>query len=82
MSREIEDVLRDLAKQGRFSHLSLASTHDGQFEAAWRGVAGQDHRIVKHPDPVCALRGAMTGRPGDVPKPARRKAASDDGLLV
>lgn len=86
--KTIEDLLRAAAASGNLNHISIASTANGGWEAAYRGVATADHRIFQHADVVCALRGAMTGRPGD-PPPKRRKAAppppppaDDEDLLV
>lgn len=59
---DIETALRKAAKAGRLNHVSLAATWDGKFEAGYRGITSEQHRTVKHADPVAALIGALTGR--------------------
>lgn len=75
--KPLEDLLREAAKSGRLNHLSIAWLHTGLWGAAYRGQAHTDHRMVDHPDVVCALRAALTGKPGSAPvieKPKRTRA--------
>ena len=73
---DLESTIRSIAKAGRLNHLSLAATWDGKFEASYRGVATDDHRIKSHSDPATALLMALTGRNIDEPKKATRKRES------
>ena len=76
MSQDLESILRSAAKSGRLNHLTLAAKWDGGWEAGYRGVATDDHRIVTHSDPVAALTGALTGRKQPEPeKPKRNRKA-------
>lgn len=68
IQKPLEDVLRALAKSYRLNHVSIAWTERG-WETAYRGVAGDDHRMVTHEDVACSLRAALTGRAGDAPPP-------------
>lgn len=82
MSTDLEAAIRNAVKQGRLNHISLAIKWDGTWEAGYRGVATDDHRIVAHSDPVGALIGALTGRkPPDTPKPARKKKSAGERLI-
>lgn len=74
MSTDLESILRSAAKSGRLNHLTLAAKWDGGWEAGYRGVATDDHRIVAHSDPVVALTGALTGRTPKAEPPARKQA--------
>lgn len=70
---DLETALRNSAKAGRLNHVSLAFTWDGKWEAAYRGVPHNDHRIVQHSDPVSALLAALTGK--KIPEPVKRQAS-------
>ena len=71
---DLETALRSAARSGRLNHLSLAVKWSGGWEAAYRGVANEDHRMVAHSDPVAALIGALTGRKVPEPeKPVRKR---------
>ena len=75
MSQDLESIIRSAAKSGRLNHLTLAAKWDGGWEAGYRGVATDDHRIAAHSDPVAALLGALTGRKQPEPeKPKRTRA--------
>lgn len=83
--KPLEDVLRDAARSGRLNHVSLAYTDKG-WEAAYRGASHGDHRMTTHADPACALRAALTGKPGEAPavekpKRARKVAAPVDDVF-
>lgn len=80
--KPLEDTLRELSKAGRLNHLSIAWT-DAGWDVSYRGAAHADHRHSLHDDVVCAIRQALTGKPGDAPpKRAARKPVKDEDLLV
>lgn len=76
MSESLEDVLRRSAASGKLNHLSIAFTADGRWEAAYRGAAHADHRIVQHDDVAVAMICALTGRaaPAEAKKATKRLA--------
>ena len=74
--KTLEEVFRESAKSGRLNYLSVAF-QKGQWEASYRGIENKDFRHVTHPDVACAVRLALTGRPGDAPvAPKRIKPAA------
>lgn len=83
--KNLDELIRDAAKFGRLNHFTLSATWDGKWEAAYRGVATEDHRSAQHSDPVAAAIGALTGRrPPEIEKPKRSKPrpAVDEDILV
>lgn len=69
--KTLEEVFRESAKSGRLNYLSVAF-QKGQWEASYRGIENKDFRYVTHADVACAVRMALTGRPGDAPVPPKR----------
>lgn len=70
MSDDLGALLRRSATNGKLNHLSVSATHDGRWEAAYRGVDHKDHRIRSHSDVASAVMMAITGRA--IPEPPQR----------
>lgn len=73
--KPLEDVIRESADRGKLNYLSIAHTPLG-WEVAYRGVDHDDHRMVVHHDPVCAVMAALTGKPGEAPVKKRRASVA------
>lgn len=73
MISDLETLIRSLAKSGKLNHISLGFTNSGQWGASYRGVLDADKRMVDHPDPVEALKAALSGKKPSPPPPPPKK---------
>ncbi len=76
-SDPLGELLRKIARNGGFSHLSLVC-NGGEFTASFRGVDERVFRTASDRDPVNACLAAMDGAGAPMARPRRR---SFDGLL-
>lgn len=73
MSSDLENLIRSLWKSGRLNHISVAFMNDGEWSASYRGVQDADKRMISHPDPVEALKAALSGKKPPPPPPPPKK---------
>jgi hypothetical protein len=51
----LEDLIRAVVKKGDLTHLTLAPTSKGEWQAAWRPASSTGYRMSTHEDPIVAL---------------------------